>query len=374
MATRWNSKHTGQKIDDTIDYVTNPNLLDNWYFGNLIDQRNGWIIPPGLTTYSDSSLSTVYGKTTNYIPVVDIASNYVSFLTSDGLLKYVAPGSEMRGYTGTVYGPDRWKHGNNPTSILLIKDDALVVKIIANYTSSSARTLHQIVDNVKQLFGKTVTASFLVDDVSGSEFMVGYRANVGSNVLSKYIRVTTSGIQSVTFQVPDGTTELLINTITDGSTNVDDYVRIKAVKLELGSQQTLAHKDADGNWIINEIPNYGEQLRRCQRYQIRVGYNYTSNYAVNLTTGFALYTNSIRALLPVPVSMRANPSIVFFGDDSLSNLYAKGNGTIITPTAIQSRAQNNGIVLILTVSGAVANEVYAIQQNSARGLLLDANL
>lgn len=374
MATRWNSKHTGQKIDDTIDYVTNPNLLDNWYFGNLIDQRNGWIIPPGLTTYSDTSLSTVYGTTTSYRQVVDIASNYVSFLTTDGKLKYVAPGSEMRGYTGAVYGPDRWKHGNNPTSILLVKDDALVVKIIANYSSSSARTLNQIVDNISQLLGKTVTASFLVDDVNCSEFMVGYRADIGSNVLSKYIRVTTPGIYSVTFQVPDGTKELLVNVITDGSTNIDDYISIKAIKLELGSQQTLAHKDSDGNWVLNEIPNYGEQLRRCQRYQIRVGYNYTSNYTVNLTTGFALYTNSIRALLPIPVSMRANPSIVFFGDDSLSQVYVKGNGTVITPTAIQSRAQNNGIVLILTVSGAVANEVYAIQQNSARGLLLDANL
>ena len=43
-------------------------------------------------------------------------------------------------------------------------------------------------------------------------------------------------------------------------------VIVYAVKLELGSQQTLAHQDADGNWILNEIPDYGEQLRRCQRY------------------------------------------------------------------------------------------------------------
>ena len=41
---------------------------------------------------------------------------------------------------------------------------------------------------------------------------------------------------------------------------------IKAVKLALGSQQTLAHQDADGNWVLNEIPDYGEQLARCQRY------------------------------------------------------------------------------------------------------------
>ena len=43
-------------------------------------------------------------------------------------------------------------------------------------------------------------------------------------------------------------------------------ILVHAAKLELGSQQTLAHQDADGNWILNEIQDYGEQLSRCQRY------------------------------------------------------------------------------------------------------------
>ena len=42
---------------------------------------------------------------------------------------------------------------------------------------------------------------------------------------------------------------------------------IKAVKLELGTQQTLAHQDTNGVWVLNEIPDYGEQLARCQRYR-----------------------------------------------------------------------------------------------------------
>ena len=33
------SKHLGKKIDDTIDCVCNPNLLDNWYFANSVNQR-----------------------------------------------------------------------------------------------------------------------------------------------------------------------------------------------------------------------------------------------------------------------------------------------------------------------------------------------
>ena len=41
-------------------------------------------------------------------------------------------------------------------------------------------------------------------------------------------------------------------------------IEIKAIKLELGDTQTLAHQDANGNWVLNEIPNYQEQLFRCQ--------------------------------------------------------------------------------------------------------------
>lgn len=40
---------------------------------------------------------------------------------------------------------------------------------------------------------------------------------------------------------------------------------IKAAKLELGSQQTLAHQE-DGNWVLNEMPNYADMLERCQYY------------------------------------------------------------------------------------------------------------
>ncbi len=40
-----------------------------------------------------------------------------------------------------------------------------------------------------------------------------------------------------------------------------------AAKLELGSQQTLAHKDASGNWALNDPPpNKALELLKCQRY------------------------------------------------------------------------------------------------------------
>ena len=38
---------------------------------------------------------------------------------------------------------------------------------------------------------------------------------------------------------------------------------IKAVKIELGDKQTLAHQDANGKWVLNEIPDKGMELLKC---------------------------------------------------------------------------------------------------------------
>lgn len=40
-----------------------------------------------------------------------------------------------------------------------------------------------------------------------------------------------------------------------------------AAKVEIGPQQTLAKRDSDGNWVLNDPPpNKAEMLAKCQRY------------------------------------------------------------------------------------------------------------
>ena len=41
---------------------------------------------------------------------------------------------------------------------------------------------------------------------------------------------------------------------------------IIAAKLELGDKQTLAHKDSNGTWVLNELPPYTLELCRCKRF------------------------------------------------------------------------------------------------------------
>lgn len=77
---------------------------------------------------------------------------------------------------------------------------------------------------------------------------------------------------------------------------------ILAVKLELGPEQTLAHQDADGKWVLSEIPDYGEQLLKCQRYLRPAGTQFITSRASGNIYGSVVMINSY--------PMRAVPSIV----------------------------------------------------------------
>jgi hypothetical protein len=50
---------------------------------------------------------------------------------------------------------------------------------------------------------------------------------------------------------------------TSDGTRPNGSVTVQAMKAEVGNVQTLAHQDADGNWVLNEIPNYHEEFLKC---------------------------------------------------------------------------------------------------------------
>ena len=68
-------------------------------------------------------------------------------------------------------------------------------------------------------------------------------------------------------------------------------------KLELGSQQTLAHQE-NGVWVLNEIPKFGDQLAECQRYYIE-------------GDAIAVYSNGGAWAIPLRISMRTAPSVKY---------------------------------------------------------------
>ena len=81
-----------------------------------------------------------------------------------------------------------------------------------------------------------------------------------------------------------------------GST--DNSAIIIAIKLELGDTQTLAHKE-NGVWVLNEIPDFGEQLARCQRYC--VAFKQYDTFFPDGETDF---------IVELPCPMRTSPTII----------------------------------------------------------------
>ena len=247
--------HTAQQIDDGLNIargVSNPNLLDNWYFRNPINQRQGRIVKPNTTYYSDNTLATAAGTTSAYVTAYRYTTgtasgvNYASFKLTDSDTAptyYAAPENVVRGYTGAGYGPDRWSKTGEP-----------VITLTENGLKLSSASQYQWLQTVleQNLVGKQVTLSILYSD---------------------------GVLQSGTNEVPETAKSFFYrnnwfarvygvngNTIVQFFNGGGGELEITAIKLELGSQQTLAHQDENGNWVLNEIPDYGEQLARCQRY------------------------------------------------------------------------------------------------------------
>ena len=174
-------------ISGAVKYRVNPNLLDNWYFGNPVNQR-------GQTEYSGDKYTVDRWH-----------------LTSDGVLTVADEGIRLT--SGALFEP-------------------------LEYELSSF------------LKGKTVTYSFFFAD----------------NTL-----VTKSAVIPSTWGNWDSLIEIGDIQLIGLESGKRIWVRYSstatavAAKLELGGTQTLAHKENE-KWVLNEIPDFGEQLRRCQRY------------------------------------------------------------------------------------------------------------
>ena len=341
MATRWTSKHTGQKIDDTIDGVCNPNLLDNGYFANPVNQRGGYVVPPGVPSYRDSTLTKSAGDTTGYRTVVETTSTYIAYIGSDGHIYYCAPGNAVRGYTGAGYGIDRWKSGNSNLTVNLTGDGIVLS------SGSAAGYLSQYFDG-----GITIEDSYtiaaLVEAITGTAY---FQAIYADGTYSKAMKLTT-GLNAIAVKATKTISRVLLQI------NAGASVTVKAAKLELGSQQTLAHQDSTGNWVLNEIPDYGEQLARCQRYAIGLNPNRQNVPIIGTvkTDGTTMWLS-----MPIPTSLRTTPVItnsrgtVIVSNDSGSSEIAFGNDVRVSSgmitVAMTGSTKRDGFAYMLDSGG-----------------------
>lgn len=230
---------------------SNPNLLDNWSFSDPINQR---------------------GQTEYY----------------------------SRGYT-----IDRWKvNGASDTglSVQLTSDGIVFKKSVADTYGSFCQKL----ENPEWLTGKTVTFSMLAKGNTDPYLLIyfnGENSGIGTtsvpltddwNLYTITRTITRSDITAVQISVGYQKADPVGSTI------------IRAAKFELGSEQTLAHRDEAGNWVLSDPPpNKALELAKCQRYFVRLPL--LPYQSIGIAQGFAGTRARLSLYLPQP--MRATPSL-----------------------------------------------------------------
>ena len=278
----------------TKAFPCNPNLLDNWYFGNPVNQRGGRIVPAG-TPYFVPGSSTQSG-------VLSSPATVIGYLNSGGLYPQVKVGSETRitpigtdipGYVGAGYGIDRWKLDIGESVTI---DNGLNIVKANSYVG-------QYFDDFDKFIGRQLVGSVLMSDgdLYTGTFVYNGVVNQGQTFFA------SSGFGMYIQKLSNALTQVEFNTLVDN-------VKVLAVGLELGSQQTLAHQDANGAWVLNEIPDYGEQLRRCQRYYQRL--KASSGY---MRFGISQpYTDTAAGVfIPLQGEMRTAPTMSSSGNFAL---------------------------------------------------------
>lgn len=190
-------------------------------------------------------------------------------------------------YTTTGYTVDRWKL--DVGGAVTLEDGCICLKKSGTYWG-------EYFADFDQFIGMTLTGSVLLSDGTLRTGSFVYNGSVNqaqtffSSELGFYIQ-----------KLSNSQTQCEINSLVDN-------VKIKAAKLELGDTQTLAHKE-NGVWVLNEIPDFGEQLARCQRYYRR----WTG--ADNKPLGVAVRRESklLELVFSLDTTMRVAPSLTFNG-------------------------------------------------------------
>lgn len=154
--------------------------------------------------------------------------------------------------------------------------------------------------------------------------------------------------------------------------------KLVAVKLERGTEQTVAHQE-NGAWVLNEIPDYGEELVKCMRYLqvITTPYDTSGN---GVAIGYANNTVDLWVPIPLAVPMRISPtptiptggvSLFKVGKTSTS---PKDVTKVTGGWAMQTGGACTMRSLIFTASGLTAGETYALFLKNGAQIVFSAEL
>ena len=152
---------------------------------------------------------------------------------------------------------DRWKSESDAITTKVISGGITISTTAESGATELREYLEYVIPagtmiTISAIVSKTAASKNGVVRVAYTDNQVGLQANLPDRAMDYELvtvsRKATADVKAFVFRASNG----------DGYT-------VHAAKIELGSTQTLAHQEGD-RWVLNEIPDYGEQLRRCQRY------------------------------------------------------------------------------------------------------------
>ena len=165
-------------------------------------------------------------------------------------------------YAGTGYGVDMWYTTGATLSVDVTAEGIKLYKNAASANPAWAQALE-----TDAAVGQTVTVSMLYKgNGEGTSLRVAQSGGITTlaNVSDWTLAQKTFALEKWDVGTLQDRAIVAIQCFENMAANQGLY--IKAIKLELGEQQTLAHQNGDGAWVLNELPDYGGELLRCQRY------------------------------------------------------------------------------------------------------------
>lgn len=283
-----------------------------------------------------------------------IAEHYRQFCNRNLLDNwYFANSVNQKGqdeYSGG-YGIDRWR-----------SDGATVLNDGSVVFSSNFYQKVPVEEFKKRFLGKQLTLSALYTD-----------GTLEFGTLTVPTQYPSSN--QILFATPAG---LAVALTTDGGPQIfrRQYTNkgVVAVKTEFGSHQTLAHKEGS-KWVLNEIPDYTTELKKCQRYQAVFILTTWSNFPASGATGIT--KNGLRVAFTIPANMRRNPTVSFEGEiyadflksGKIENALIKSCVWSILDTPVSVR-----LALDATPTDTVYPVISISTKDSAAKIILDANL
>ncbi len=160
-----------------------------------------------------------------------------------------------REYTGFGYTIDRW---STEGTTVKVEADGLLLE---NTSDTGSSQFVSTFEASRLIDGQIYTASLFLKNLVGSGSMVvQYRegaytylmgAPLSDGLISVSNRISTSGITILGYMV---------------RIEPNSSVKLIAAKLELGSVQTLARQNTDGEWEIIDPPDYDLQYLLCSQY------------------------------------------------------------------------------------------------------------